>query len=156
EIRVEFLAFGIEFLHAMPLQRRKHGALGDLDAFDKRLETSIVRSLGLGRDGIERTAQVIRDQKHVARKIGYAVGAGILNVARGATAQVFHVRGRAQRLVLQFLVFLEKPDQRLVVAFNSPFGALAFGFLRLVLVGRVFVLYIIAHRVFPSPRLILS
>src|SRR6478752_4066445 len=102
KIRIEFLARGIEFLHPVFLQRVEQRPLGQLDAFDQRLQTWVGRFLGLGRNRIERALQIVGDIENVARKTGNAVGAGVRHLAGGALAQVFHFGQRPQHLVARF------------------------------------------------------
>ena len=71
-----------------------------------------------------------------------------MHVAGGAAAQILHLGRDAQRAVLQFLVFLQQPHQRLIVAVDAALRALGLG--RFDILGRAFVFCLVAHRRFPS------
>ena len=150
EVGIELLAFGSKLLDPVPFQRRQHGALGQVNAFDQRLEARVPGRLGLGWYGVQRAAQIVRYRQHVAGEIRDRVGARVVHVARGAAAQVLHLGRDAQRAVLQLFIFLQQPNKRFIVAIDTAFRALGIGFGRLDFIGRAFVFCLVAHRRFPS------
>ena len=106
EVRVELLALRIELLDAVLFQRIEQRALGELDALDQRGQAGIGRGTGLGRNGIERTLEIVGDVEHVAGEAGDAVEAGIGDFLGGALAQIFHLGQRPQHAVARLGGFL--------------------------------------------------
>ncbi len=49
-------------------------------------------------------AQVVGNRQHVTSKICHCVSAGVLNIALGALAQVFHLGNETQHLILEFSI----------------------------------------------------
>ena len=106
EVRIELFTLRIEPRDAVLLQRLVQRLLGDLDAFDQRLQTGIGGFTRFRRHGIQRALQVVGDVEHVPRERGNAVGARVRDFLRGALAQVFHLRQCAERPVLGLGDFL--------------------------------------------------
>jgi hypothetical protein len=129
----------------MPLQRRQHAARRDLDAIDKRGKARISRCLRFGGNGVHRALEVVRHLQHIACKIGNRVGPCVNDIAGRATAQILHLGCRPQSAVLQLLVFLQEPHQRLIVVGDTAFGPLARRIGGVDLLGHVFVVRLIAH-----------
>ena len=59
KIRIELLALRIELLDAMLLEGSQQVALGELDAFDQRLDAGVDALAQVGPDRIERAAHVV-------------------------------------------------------------------------------------------------
>jgi hypothetical protein len=155
EIRVELFAFGGELLDTMPLECRQHRAFGHLDALDQRRETGIAGSPRLGRNCVERAAEIVGYRQHVASEVGDRVGTRVMHVARSAPTQIFHFGSHAQRAILQLFVFLHQAHDDLVVAFGAgrfgrDFRRRLFGLVHRRLFGRAFFFRMVAHRRFPS------
>ena len=103
-----------------------HLALGHLDAFDQRLQSSAsARVARLGRQHHQGAAQRIGRRQHVAGKAGDGVGARVGDLALGALAQIFHLGDGAQQLSLQLgILGLQRLDR---IGRRCRLGGLVFG-----------------------------
>jgi hypothetical protein len=112
ESSIELFAFRIELLHAVALQRRKHGAFRHLNAFQEAIEAGVAAFSRFAGNGIDRTAKIVGHREHVAGKI--LLPRKHARARRSAVRRRrFSISAAAQGAVLQFLVFRHQLGQDL-------------------------------------------
>ena len=100
QIGIELLSHRDNFLDAVFFQHLDQLTLGEFDAIKQREAARVRRRLPVGTGGLQRAGDIVGNAQNVARKAGDGIDARLTDLALGPLAQVFHVRERAQQLVL--------------------------------------------------------
>jgi hypothetical protein len=105
QIGIELLAQRFELPDAVVLQHLQQLALGQLNAVEQSLDAGIRLLAQLGVERRQRSLHVVGNRENVTGEGGVSVLAGVDHFARGAPAQVLHLRQGAQQLVPVFRQF---------------------------------------------------
>ncbi len=103
-MRIELLAERIETRNAVTLENLEKLALGDLHAFQKRLQRRVLLDRFILR-GFDGTAEIVADSDRVARKFRTRVFLGIRFLALRAPPQILHLGHGAQKPVAKLSIF---------------------------------------------------
>ena len=129
QIRIKFLAVRLQLFNAVAFQRFEKITLDQFNAFDQCLEGAIGGCKRIGWDALDAATGIVRYAQHIACKGCNGIGARVSNFFLGPAAEIFHIRHRAQRLILQARIFhIQRLNDGKNVSFRFFIGSRCCGF----------------------------